>query len=393
MDRDLVSRLDLLEEQGLIRSLVQVSPPAAMVSLDGHPSPLINLCSNDYLGLAGHPALAEAAARAARDHGAGAGASRLVSGSLEIHACLERSLARIMGAERALLFGSGFLANLGLIQALMSDAADMIYSDALNHASIVDGCRLARARVRTFRHLDMGDLAELLEADAGQGARRLIISESIFSMDGDEAPLAAICELARTHGAWVMLDEAHAFGLFGPQGGGLTRRLGLEEEVDVRVGTLGKAVGSYGAFVAGSHTLVRYLINTARPFIYSTALPPPAVAASLAALEIIAGEEGESRRQDLGRSAARLRQGLQHQGWQLRPGGAAILPLMVGDPERAVTLAEALFQAGVLVRAIRFPTVPRGTERLRLVVSAAHQGDLVQRALEVFRGVAVSSPA
>ena len=393
MDRELSSRLELLEEQGLLRSLLRASPPAAMVSLEGHDAPLINLCSNDYLGLAGHPMLAEAAARAAKDFGAGAGASRLVSGDLEIHARLERALAELMGADRVLLFGSGYLANLGVIQALMDGAGDIIYSDALNHASIVDGCRLARARVRTFRHRDTDHLAELLASDAGLKDRRLIISESVFSMDGDEAPLERLCDLARAHGAWVMLDEAHAFGVSGPGGGGLARRLGLEDEVDLRVGTLGKAAGCYGAFVAGSETLGSYLINRARSFIYSTALPPPVVAAALAAVEIIAGDEGQCRRQDLAAATERLRRGLHEQGWELVPGGSAIIPLMVQDPVRAVSMAQEILDGGVLVRAMRYPTVPLGQERLRLVVSAAHQGDLIQRALEVFGGVAVSCPA
>jgi len=393
VDRELATRLRLLQEQGLRRDLAPVSPPSARVALLEDPAGLlINLSSNDYLGLAGDPRLADAAARAARDHGVGAGASRLVSGDLAVHGELERALATIMGAERALLFGSGYLANLGVIQAIMDGPEDIIYSDALNHASIVDGCRLSRARVRTFRHRDAAHLARLLAGDAGRDGRRLIVTEGVFSMDGDEAPLAEICGLAREHGAWVMLDEAHAFGLLGPGGGGLARELGLEDEVQVRVGTLGKAAGSYGAFVAGTATLRHYLVNRARSFIYSTALPPPAAAASLRALEIISGEEGERLRADLTGAARQLRAGLTDQGWRVPGGRAAIIPIMVGDPDGAMDLAARMRQEGVLARAMRYPTVGRGQDRLRLVVSAAHAGALVQRTLEVFGGVAVSSP-
>ena len=392
MDRELEARLRRLEADGLLRHLSATTPPAPLISMPGRAEPLINLSSNDYLGLAGHPDVTRAAAEAARALGAGAGASRLITGALAIHADLESALARLMDAPRALLFGSGYLANTGVIPALMDGEQDIIYSDALNHASIVDGCRLSRARVRTFRHRDAAHLARLLAGDAGRDGRRLIVTEGVFSMDGDEAPLAEICGLAREHGAWVMLDEAHAFGLLGPGGGGLARELGLEDEVQVRVGTLGKAAGSYGAFVAGTATLRHYLVNRARSFIYSTALPPPAAAASLRALEIISGEEGERLRADLTGAARQLRAGLTDQGWRVPGGRAAIIPIMVGDPDGAMDLAARMRQEGVLARAMRYPTVGRGQDRLRLVVSAAHAGALVQRTLEVFGGVAVSSP-
>ena len=392
MDRELEARLRRLEADGLLRHLSATTPPAPLISMPGRAEPLINLSSNDYLGLAGHPDVTRAAAEAARALGAGAGASRLITGALAIHADLESALARLMDAPRALLFGSGYLANTGVIPALMDGEQDIIYSDALNHASIVDGCRLSRARVRTFRHRDAAHLARLLAGDAGRDGRRLIVTEGVFSMDGDEAPLAEICGLAREHGAWVMLDEAHAFGLLGPGGGGLARELGLEDEVQVRVGTLGKAAGSYGAFVAGTATLRHYLVNRARSFIYSTALPPPAAAASLRAQEINSGEEGERLRADLTGAARQLRAGLTDQGWRVPGGRAAIIPIMVGDPDGAMDLAARMRQEGVLARAMRYPTVGRGQDRLRLVVSAAHAGALVQRTLEVFGGVAVSSP-
>ncbi len=390
MDRELEARLRRLEADGLLRHLSATTPPAPLISMPGRAEPLINLSSNDYLGLAGHPDVTRAAAEAARALGAGAGASRLITGALAIHADLESALARLMDAPRALLFGSGYLANTGVIPALMDGEQDIIYSDALNHASIVDGCRLARASVRTYPHGDVAALGRALARDRGAGGRRLVVSESVFSMDGDRAPLAGLCAAAREHHAWVMVDEAHAFGLMGPSGAGLAAELGLAEQVHVRVGTLGKAAGAYGAFVAGSEALGRYLVNSARGLIYSTALPPPVAAAAQAAASIIAGEQGDRLRRELSQAAAELRRGLTRQGWRLLPGEGAIVPLMVGDADEAVALAAALLERGVVARPIRYPTVARGSERLRLVLSAGHRGPLVQRALEAFAQVAVS---
>ncbi len=351
--------------------------------MEGLPELVVSLASNDYLGLTGHPALAEAAARAANDLGTGAGASRLVTGNFDIHTRLEEALSEVMGAERVCLFGSGYLANQGVIQALMEGAGDIIYSDQLNHASIVDGCKLARAKVRTFRHLDTGHLEQQLAQDAGSGSRGLIVTESIFSMDGDEAPLARICELAERFNAWVMVDEAHAFGVRGG-GGGLARELDLAGRIHARVGTLGKAAGSYGAFVAGSAALAEYLINRSRSLIYSTALPPTVAAASLAAVKIIGSAEGDQLRRDLHLAGSQLRAGLAGRGWRVGQGSGIIIPLMVNDPFRAVALSEDLLGRGVLARAMRYPTVPRGGERLRLVASAAHQEEHIRRALEAF---------
>jgi 8-amino-7-oxononanoate synthase len=382
----LAQRLAAIEAEGLGRQMLSLSPrQAPWVEVNGRPA--LNLASNDYLGLQHHPALAAAAARAATEQGTGAGAARLVTGTMELHARLEEALAELLQVERALLFGSGYLAHLGSIPALAGEG-DAIYSDERNHASIVDGCRLSRARVRVFRHRDVDHLASLLEEDRGHGGQRLVVTETIFSMDGDEAPLGAICDLAERHGAWVMVDEAHAFGIRGASGAGLVTELGLADRVQVRMGTLGKAAGSYGAFVGGAAILVQYLIHRARSFVYSTALPPPVVAASLAALEIIGGPEGDRLRRDLRRANRGVREGLLSQGWCLDGVSGPILPLQVGDPGRAVALSERLLEAGLLVRAMRYPTVPRGADRLRVVVSAPLSPGHVETALAAFREIA-----
>jgi 8-amino-7-oxononanoate synthase len=392
MREDLARRLAALEAEGLRRStLVVQAPIGPELRVPGRADPLVNLASNDYLGLAAHPALAQAAAAAAKELGAGVGAARLVTGTLRLHEELERELAVLLGVERALLFGSGYLAHVGTIPALVDQAHDVIYSDERNHASIVDGCRLARARTRVFRHGDVGQLDRMLAEDAGRPGRRLVVTETAFSMDGDIAPLEGICAVAERFGAWVLVDEAHAFGLRGPAGAGLVAELGLGAGIQVWMGTLGKAAGSYGAFVGGCAELVDFLVGRARSFVYSTALPPSVVAAALAGVRLIGAAEGEERRRRLRHNSSALAQGLAAQGWELLAGGP-ILPLHVGDPRRAVSLAEQLFGAGVLARAMRYPTVPQGTERLRLVASAGLTAEQVARALAAFEQVKALEP-
>lgn len=395
MRAGLAARLAAMEAAGLRRTtLVVQAPIGPELRVPGRADPLVNLASNDYLGLAAAPALAAAAAEAARYLGAGVGAARLVTGTLQLHEELEQELAAGLGVERVLLFGSGYLAHVGTIPALVDQTHDVIYSDERNHASIVDGCRLARARTRVFRHGDLEQLGRMLGEDAGRPGRRLVVTETVFSMDGDTAPLEGICAVAARFGAWVLVDEAHAFGLRGPAGAGLVAELGLGAAVQVRMGTLGKAAGSYGAFVGGCAELVEFLVGSARSFVYSTALPPSVVAAALAGVRLIGGAEGEERRRRLRRNAAMLERGLAAQGWELftRSGGP-ILPLHVGDPRRAVALAEQLLAAGVLVRAMRYPTVPRGTERLRLVASAGLTTEHLERALAAFEHVKALQPS
>ena len=383
--RDLEARLEELDERGLRRRTRLVEgPQGPRVTVDGREALL--LCSNDYLGLAAHPRVREAAAEAALRWGAGAGASRLVSGTMEVHEALERRLAAFEGQERALLFGSGYLANCGVVAAL-AGRGEVVFSDELNHASIVDGCRLSRAEVFVYRHADLEHLAWGLR-QAGERAA-LVVTDSVFSMDGDVAPLTEIVSLAHGHGARVVVDEAHGTGVLGPGGRGAVAEAGLEREVDVVVGTLGKALGAYGAYACGSATTLEYLVNAARPFIFSTAPPPPAVAAALAALAVL--EEEPERVRQLQANAALLRAALAEEGWGDTGSRTQIVPLVVGAADAAVAACEAALADGVFAQAIRPPTVPEGTSRLRLALMATHEpGDL--RAAARVLGAAVRSP-
>jgi 8-amino-7-oxononanoate synthase len=380
---EIEERLQELERLGLSRRLRMISgPQGPRVLLDGRP--VLLLCSNNYLGLADHPRVREAAADAAMRWGVGAGASRLVSGTMTIHRRLEERLAAFKGSEACVLFGSGYLANLGAIGAL-AGPGDSVFSDELNHASIVDGCRLSRARVCVYRHRDVEHLAWSLGRHGGDG-RRLIATDSVFSMDGDLAPLTEIVELARAHGARVLVDEAHATGALGPDGRGAVAQAGLEGEVDVLVGTLGKALGSYGAYVCADAQMVRYLINTARALIFSTAPPPPAVAGALAALELI--EERPHRVQRLRSRARTLRGALAAEGFSVSESEMQIVPLLAGDERTALGLCQGALERGVFAQAIRPPSVPAGTSRLRLTAMASHTPAELRRAARVLATVA-----
>jgi len=300
--------------------------------------------------------------------GAGAGGSRLVSGTMTIHRRLEERLAAFKGAQRALLFGSGYLANLGVVAAL-GETGTLVCSDELNHASIVDGCRLARGRTAVYGHGDVEHLRWLL--DQAPERRAVVVTDSVFSMDGDVAPLEELAALARARGATLVVDEAHATGTVGPGGRGAVAEAGLDgEEHVVVVGTLGKALGAYGAFVAGTSALCELLVNTARPFVFSTAPPPPAVAAALAALELL--EEQPERVDQLQANSRALRDELAREGFDVAGSSTQIVPLVIGDAHRAMAVCEAALAQGVFAQAIRPPTVPEGTSRLRLAVMAAH---------------------
>jgi glycine C-acetyltransferase/8-amino-7-oxononanoate synthase len=364
---EIEARLDELKALGLRRRTRLVSgPQGPHVVLEG--KPVVLLCSNNYLGLADHPRVRTAAAEAAMRWGVGAGASRLVSGTMTIHRRLEERLAAFEGRESALVFGSGYLANVGVVAAL-ARPGDIVFSDALNHASIIDGCRLSRAEVFVYHHRDVEHLAWGLSQSEHRGA--LIVTDSVFSMDGDIAPLEQIVELAERYQVRVMVDEAHATGALGPRGRGALAEAGLEEHVDVIVGTLGKALGSYGAYVACDRSMSKYLINAARTFIFSTALPPPAAAGALAALEIL--EEEPRRVHRLQANAAALRDELEREGFDLQGSKTQIMPVVVGDAELAMQICEAALARGVFAQAIRPPTVPAGTSRLRLAVMASHR--------------------
>ena len=376
---DFVTR-ELAQRQaaGLARRLRRIDGAQdTWVTVDGHRAVL--LCSNNYLGLANHPALREAAARAAMDFGVGAGASRLISGSMHLHHELEERLAAFKGSEAALLFTSGYHANIGAIGALVG-AGDAVFSDALNHASIVDGCRLSRAQVVVFPHVDVDALDALLAHTPAR--RRLVVTDSIFSMDGDTAPLAAICDVAERHGAMVMVDEAHATGVVGAHGGGVVEAAGVRDRVTMQMGTLGKALGTFGAFVAARRPVIDLLINAARSFIYTTALPPPVVAAGLAALSVV--EREPHRRHQLATNATALHAGLSRLGLTLPATPGHILPVLIGDAARTMRLSDGLLADGVFVQGIRPPTVPPDTARLRITLTATHTPDDLQFAIAAF---------
>jgi len=363
---DVAERLEELRASGLHRRLRLIEgAQGPRVQLDGEP--VLLLCSNNYLGLADHPRVREAAAEAALAWGAGAGGSRLISGNMGPHRRLEERLAAFKGYEVALLFGSGYLANIGAISAL-AGRDTIVFSDELNHASIVDGCRLSRAETFVYRHGDVEHLAWGL-SEAGERAS-LIVTDGVFSMDGDVAPLEDLVRLARDHGCRLMVDEAHATGAIGPGGRGSVAAAGLSEEVDLVVGTLGKALGSYGAYVCASNELSEYLLNTARSFIFSTALPPPVLAAALAALELLEAEPERVGR--LSANAATLREGLVAEGLAAGGGKSQIVPLEVGDAGLTMELSEQLLERGVFAQGIRPPTVPPGSSRLRFSVMATH---------------------
>jgi glycine C-acetyltransferase/8-amino-7-oxononanoate synthase len=374
---DIAERLEELRDRGLYRRLRLIGgPQGPRVTLDGRE--VLLLCSNDYLGLANHPRVRSAAADAATRWGAGAGASRLISGNMQPHGRLEDRLASFKGYESALLFGSGYLANTGTIAALAGEG-EVVFSDELNHASIIDGCRLSRAETFVYRHGDVEHLSWGLREASGRGA--LIVTDGVFSMDGDLAPLPQLVELAKSHNCRLMVDEAHATGALGPGGRGSVAAAGLSDEVDVVIGTLGKALGCYGAYVCASRDLTDYLLNTARSFIFSTAPPPPVVAAGLAALELL--ESRPQRIEELHANAATLRSALSAQGLTVGDSRTQIIPIEVGDAARTMELSERALERGVFAQGIRPPTVPEGTSRLRFTVMSTHRTDELERAAEI----------
>jgi glycine C-acetyltransferase/8-amino-7-oxononanoate synthase len=374
---ELEERLAELEADGLRRRLRMVeSPQGPKVLLDG--APVLMLCSNNYLGLADHPNVRQAAANAARRWGTSAAASRLISGTMPAHAQLESALAEFKGKPAALLFGSGYLANVGVIPALVG-RDEVVFSDELNHASIIDGCRLARAETFVYRHADIEHLEWGLRKARGRAA--LIVTDGVFSMDGDTAPLRELVDLAQIHGCRLMVDEAHGTGCVGPEGRGSVAAAGLTGEVDVVMGTLGKALGSYGAYVCGSAELRDYLINACRPVIFSTALPPSVLAAAEAALDLL--RRWPRRVERLQSNAAVLRRALRAEGLEVDEAGSHIVPLVVGEADRAMDLCERALAQGVFAQAIRPPTVPDGTSRLRMCVMATHLVADLERAARV----------
>ncbi len=380
---ELNERLAVLRQQGLYRELRRVdSAPGPRIETGGQT--LLNFSSNDYLGLASHPALKEAAIHAVEKFGAGAGASRLICGSLAPFHELEAALAAFKKAEAALVFSTGYAAALGTITALLGKD-DVIILDKLVHACIVDAAKLSGAKLRVFHHNDLNDLEDKLkwaEKAIQLPSRVLVVTESIFSMDGDAAPLREIVALKEKYGAWLMVDEAHATGILGERGRGLADAPGISGHIEIQMATLGKALGASGGCVCGSRALIHFLVNRARSFIFSTAPVPAAAAAARAGVELTQSPEGEARRKRLWTSASHVQSAIGHRPSALT---GAILPIMLGDEATAVAAAAQLREQGIFVPAIRYPTVARGAARLRVTLTAAHSaddvGDLV-RALQ-----------
>jgi 8-amino-7-oxononanoate synthase len=375
LDLELQEQLDALDAQGLRRSLRRVDRRTGAIIHIGANS-YVDFASNDYLGLAGDPRLADAAANQLRKDSFGSPASRLISGNHAIHEELERDIASFKRTEAALLFTSGYAANLGVIPALVTKG-DVVYSDELNHASLIDGCRLSRAEVRIFPHRDVAALGKMLALDTGF-RRKMVVVDSVFSMDGDLFPLDDLVDVAHQSDAWTYVDDAHATGVLGERGTGSVEHFGVEGMIDVVMGTLGKALGTAGAFIAGSNTLIQFLLNRARSFVFTTAPPSAVAAATIAALRIAQGEIW--RREKLRSNANRLRSAL----GDLLPDhcfqssySPHILPVLVGSATRVVQIGAELQSSGFMVGVVRPPTVPPGTARLRISTSAAHTEDQI----------------
>lgn len=381
LDRVLSPGLDDRRARGMLRVRRTLQGPQGVEPVvDGRR--LLSFCSNDYLGLAAHPAVRRAFAAAARDWGVGSGASHLITGHCLHHRALEEELAELTGYPRALLFSTGYMANLA-VGATLLGRGDTLFEDRLNHASLVDAGLLSRARLLRYPHADWRALDRHLSGQPG--GRRLVMTDGVFSMDGDLAPLDRLAAVCQRHGAWLMVDDAHGLGVVGPRGRGTLEHFAIEPgRAPVLVGTLGKAFGTFGAFVAGSERLIETLLQSARPYVYTTALPPAVAAATRVSLRLV--RDGEPR-EALQRVLARFRQGAEDLALPLQPTASAIQPLVLGDPGRAVAVSRALEERGILVPAIRPPTVPPGTSRLRLTFSAAHTEAQVDRLLEALAEV------
>ncbi|GAB4352986.1 MAG: 8-amino-7-oxononanoate synthase [Gammaproteobacteria bacterium] len=381
---DLRADLEQRRATGLYRRRrVLQGPQTVEAVVDGRRC--LAFCSNDYLGLANHPAVKEAMKRGVDRYGVGGGASHLINGHSAAHHELEEALADFVGRERAVLFSTGYMANLGAVGALMRKG-DAVYEDRLNHASLLDAGLLCRAQFHRYGHGEVAELERRLEPS--QRRRQLIVTDGVFSMDGDLAPLPELAGLAAQRDAWLMVDDAHGIGVLGEKGAGTLERFGLgADRVPVLVGTLGKALGTAGAFVAGSEGLAETLIQQARTYIYTTAMPPAVAVATLASLKLV--REEAWRRDRLQQLVRRFRQGAEALGFRLMPSETPIQPILIGDPEKALRLSDALWERGLLITAIRPPTVPRGSARLRVTFSAAHSESQVDRlldALEELRG-------
>ena len=375
------SDLGRIKEKDLFRILTELETGQSPdITIDG--KNYILLGSNGYLGLSVDPAVKEAARKALEKYGAGSGGSRLVSGSTDLHRELEDRIAGFKKTEAAILFSSGYLANVGTISSLVGEG-DVVYSDELNHASIIDGCRLSKAEIKIYPHLDTGRLESLLREDNGRKCRKLVVTDTVFSMDGDVAPLKEITELSEKYGAALMVDEAHATGVLGKRGSGATEYFGVEERVPVVMGTLSKAVGSLGGYVAGSQKLVDFIRNRVRSYIFDTSLPAPSLAASIAAIHIIENEP--ERRECLWSLIHRFKAGIESMGLTVMPSDSAIVPVLVGEAAPALRFAAVLRERGVYTPAVRPPSVPPGMCRIRVTLMATHTEEQIDAALDAFQ--------
>ena len=382
----LAAELAALDDKGLRRVLRSVSSPCgAQLVVDGEP--VLAFASNDYLGLASHPALARAMHAGVERYGVGSGASHLISGHYTVHGALEQRLAAMLAAyipnARALYFGTGYMANLALLTALAGSVPAGhcgIFSESLNHASLIDGIRLSRAQVHVFAHADVTALAQQLAASTA--TLKIVVTDGVFSMDGDLAPLKSMLALCEQHQAWLIVDDAHGFGVLGADGHGILQQLGLSSQYLIYMGTLGKAAGVSGAFVAAHEVVIEWLVQRARPYIYTTAAAPALAQALLASLDIIEGSEGRARRAHLQTLVAQWQHGVHARCWQRLPSDTAIQPLIIGSNHDVMTLAAALRVRGFWVPAIRPPTVPAGTARLRVTLTSAHTQAQVQSLID-----------
>ncbi|MGE5180153.1 MAG: glycine C-acetyltransferase [Bacteroidota bacterium] len=377
--------LDQMRSEGLYRRLrVLEGEQKPHARFDGRD--VVNLSSNNYLGLTTHPKLREAAIRAVKELGAGSGSVRTIAGTMDIHMELERKIAAFKKTESAVVFQSGFTANAGTVSSILGKD-DLILSDELNHASIIDGARLSRATIKVFPHRDTEALRKLLE-ETTEWKRRLVITDGVFSMDGDIAPLPAIAALAREHGAIMMVDDAHASGVLGKNGRGTIDHYGVHGQVDIQVGTLSKAIGVLGGYVCGSKSLIEYLYHRARPFLFSTSHPPAVAAACMAAFEVL--EQEPERIERLWSNTKRFKAGLKRLGFNTGISETPITPIIVGEADRAMKLSDLAFERGVFAQGIGYPTVAKGKARLRTIVTATHTEEELDRALEVLGDAAKS---
>lgn len=378
----LKERLEYLKKAGLYRALRPLGGPQSTTAIiDG--KRVLQLSSNNYLGLANHPRLKTAAKEAIEKYGSGSGASRLVCGNLELNEKLEDRIARLKKKESALLFNTGYMANIGILSALMGEG-DVIFSDEFNHASIIDGCMMSKAQTSVYPHKDMDALEDLIK-ESKQFKHRLIVTDGVFSVDGDILPLPGLVSLAKRYECILMVDDAHATGVLGANGGGTGEHFSLEDEIDISMGTLGKALGGFGAFVAGSHRLREFLINRARPFIFTTGLPPAVIASGIAALELL--EEEPEIRVRLWENVSFFRKKIKELGFDTLNSETQIIPVLVGDASLTMQMGEMLFEEGVFIQGVRPPTVPQDSSRLRITIMATHTRKELEFALEAIEKV------